>query len=364
MSRFFLGLLTVILISIASPVAYACSIATCPPTILDSTPLFNVVIYTLLSVSLAVFFLMLVITGYRYMVSLGNPEKVSHALRSLVYVIVGFGSIFLAFVIIEVIYIVTQPRTGTNVDTTTGKINVNVQSTFIATPLPGSKLDTTSDTPISTGNLPPAGCGDSPATSPGCFTKVSSWYSPPNSPDGDGEFGSFDTSGYEQTSAIPTAITMVMDAYFNYMQGNSSAVHVSDVLTEMIKDSLYTEASGVNPDNFNSSAWTTALNNISTNLGYNSMDWQVTKYPPTSSTDLTDMENILNHGYPVIAFLNIYNSASIVQTDVVTGYSTSQNLIYVTNPLDTSITAYSISDWESFQPAMYILLLPGALTPV
>lgn len=77
-----------------------------PATFTDLENMFKNVIASLLSLAGIVFFVMLVIGGFRYILSGGNPEAAAGARRTLTYAILGLllvASAYLILVIIETI---------------------------------------------------------------------------------------------------------------------------------------------------------------------------------------------------------------------------------------------------------------------
>lgn len=74
-----------------------------PPTFSDLEKMFENVIASLLSLAGIVFFVMLVIGGFRYILSGGNPEAAAGARRTLTFAIAGLIVVASAFLILAII---------------------------------------------------------------------------------------------------------------------------------------------------------------------------------------------------------------------------------------------------------------------
>ena len=73
--------------------------------------IFNNIVASILGLAGIVLFVMLVIGGFKYLTSAGNPDSVASAQKTLTYAIIGLVLVSLAFLILVLI----QTFTGANV---------------------------------------------------------------------------------------------------------------------------------------------------------------------------------------------------------------------------------------------------------
>lgn len=113
----------------------------CPPTINQIEGVSVLIVEALLSIAIVVFFFMLVLNGFNFLTSQGDPEAIAKTRKGLMFTIFGFAFVLLSFTIISIISSVTGLQEGVTIDGG-GNLHIDLVSTFTATPImgpPGSK---------------------------------------------------------------------------------------------------------------------------------------------------------------------------------------------------------------------------------
>ncbi|MBI3397083.1 hypothetical protein HY045_01255 [Candidatus Woesebacteria bacterium] len=95
-------------LSTAVPIPVSCpSSGNCSPTIQGFEALFRNIVIPLLGFGGIVLLIMLLLAGFKYLTSEGDPKKVEGAQKTITYAIGGFVALTLAFLVIKTIEIVT-----------------------------------------------------------------------------------------------------------------------------------------------------------------------------------------------------------------------------------------------------------------
>ncbi len=108
-----------------------CQGSVCPPTLLSFGSMAGSLISLLLIGSAIVLFIMIIVTGLRYITSGGKKENVDKTAKGLLYSVVGFGLVFLSFIILQLLSSVTGLSSGFSFSN--GNFKFNLQSTFTPT---------------------------------------------------------------------------------------------------------------------------------------------------------------------------------------------------------------------------------------
>ncbi len=338
--------------------AVDCS-GTIAPTIDCGFSIIGAVIYAFIGISAVVFFFMLLISGYSFITAGGDSKKVESARKSLFYSVIGFGLIFMPFIIFQIIGRVTSVSTGLLVSNN-GNLTFNPESTFTETPLPSYYINKTTSTPTSTS-------GGSTLLGPGCNVGLAldetpifyQQWGPTNPPDyanpfwyntpcehygeyqtnGQLDYNKYNNDGY--SACNPSSLITVVDTYLNRLDGGGNLI-ISDGIDALNKFGGFDSSSGYqwSPDvapYYRFGHDLQAANYLMQTKAGNQIHFKAYAIqgsgsaPYGTSADFDRVAKAANAGYPVIVgmtnhymtILNVdYSSPNITVTAADTGHIT------------------------------------------
>lgn len=112
-----------------------CVSDSCPEPLLGILDVVPVIINVILVLSISVFFIILVVDGYNFITAGGDSDKIKDAQKSIIFSMLGFGLVFGAFLILQIVARVTGVNSGFSILPGSGNIAVSIQTTYTPTPV-------------------------------------------------------------------------------------------------------------------------------------------------------------------------------------------------------------------------------------
>jgi hypothetical protein len=103
----------------------------CPATLSQIESVAIAVIEAFLVFAVIIFFFRLILNGFSFITAGGNPDNISTARKGILFSTIGFGAVFSAFIILNIISHVTGVNSGFTVSPS-GGLQFNIMSPFNA----------------------------------------------------------------------------------------------------------------------------------------------------------------------------------------------------------------------------------------